>query len=181
MFTALLDTCILWPSLQRDFLLSLAVEDLYRPVWSSAVLAELEIAEARGLRRRGVPAADADRRAGWLIERMRAAFGDAEVTGWEPLDGSYGLPDRDDGHVVAAAVLAGASAVITDNSATSPPTRSPLRSRSSRPTSLPTKPSRSRPLGQSRPWRPSPHGLGAPVSPLGPSRGSSITSSGSTG
>ncbi len=48
---------------------------------------------------------------------MRNAFNDAETTGWEGLNGTYGLPDPDDEHVLAAAVTAGAGAgaIITLN------------------------------------------------------------------
>jgi len=46
---------------------------------------------------------------------MRNAFNDAETTGWEGLNGTYGLPDPDDEHVLAAAVVAGAGAIITLN------------------------------------------------------------------
>ncbi|MGH3734179.1 MAG: PIN domain-containing protein [Micromonosporaceae bacterium] len=115
MFTALLDTCVLWPSLQRDFLLSLAIEGIYRPVWSSAVLDELEYHEALKLTERGVASEEAEARARHLIEMMREHFDDAEVHGWEPLDGTYGLSDPDDEHLVAAAFVAGAGAIVTAN------------------------------------------------------------------
>lgn len=106
---------MLWPSLQRDFLLSLAIEGSYRPLWSSAILAELEEHEALKLIGRGVGSDEARARAIHLIERMRDAFDDAEVAGWEKLAGSYGLPDPDDEHVVAAAEISGAGVIVTDN------------------------------------------------------------------
>lgn len=115
MFAALLDTCVLWPSLQRDFLLSLAVEGMYRPVWSGVVLDELEYEERAKWIRRGEEESEAARRASHLIEQMRRSFNDAEVKGWEGLEGTYGLPDLDDEHLVAAAVVANAGAIITHN------------------------------------------------------------------
>lgn len=115
MFTALLDTCTLWPGLRRDFLLSLAVEGLYRPVWSSVILAELQWHEARKLTTRGTDPTEAAERAAQLVRQMGLAFGDAAVIGWEGLEGSFGLPDPDDEHVLAAALVGGAGAIVTDN------------------------------------------------------------------
>lgn len=56
---------------------------------------------------------------------MRTAFNDAEVHGWEGLEGTYGLPDRDDEHIVAAAAVAGAAAIITFNFRDFPPSSLP--------------------------------------------------------
>ncbi len=81
MFVALLDTSVLWPSLQRDFLLSLAAEGIYRPVWSAQILAELEYEQARKLvARHGLDHSDATQSAARLVATMRSAFDDAEVT-----------------------------------------------------------------------------------------------------
>jgi hypothetical protein len=138
---ALLGTCVLWPSLQRDFLLSTAFEGRYRPVWSSRILEELEYEEARKLVKQS--GLDSQAGVGWvvtsphsdvaaelaarLITTMRSEFEDAEVPGWEPLVGTYGLPDPDDEHVLAAAVIAGAGTLVTSNLSDSPGTRCPLR------------------------------------------------------
>jgi len=156
MFTALLDTCVLWPSLQRDVLLSLAAEGMYRPAWSSVILAELEYEQAAKLTRRGVVPADADHRAAHLIQRMRQAFDDAEITGWEGLEGTYGLPDPDDEHVVAAAVVAVPAPSSPSTPKTSPPRSSPpVWKRSDLPRSPPT-PSPSTRAAHCTPSAPSP-------------------------
>lgn len=115
MFTALLDTCVLWPSVQRDFLLSMAAEGLYRPIWSQAILGELVHAETAKRVTRGADEGQARGAAERLVAQMEWAFDDASVTGWQPLVGSYGLPDPDDEHVVAAAVIGGAGVIVSDN------------------------------------------------------------------
>ncbi len=79
MFAALLDTCTLWPSLRRDVLLSFAAEGLYRPLWSTTVLEELQDAETQKLIRRGISPDTAELRAVKLIANMRHAFDDSEV------------------------------------------------------------------------------------------------------
>lgn len=115
MYVAALDTCVLWPSLQRDFMLSMAVENVYRPVWSDVVLEELVEHEALKLQRRHRHGVDeAEQRAHALIAQMELVFEGATVTDWATVR-PVGLPDVDDEHVVGAAVRAGADVIVTDN------------------------------------------------------------------
>lgn len=134
MFTAVLDTSVLWPSLQRDFLLSLAAEGSYSARWNSAILDELVYHEAKKLIDRGTAEDAAKDAAQRLIDQMSRAFSDALVTEWKPLEGTYGLPDPDDEHVVAAAVMGGAEAIVTANLKHFPASRlpSPIRAVSAR-------------------------------------------------
>lgn len=116
MFAAVLDTCTIYPSVRRDFFLSLAVEGVYRPLWSEAILDELHANEIEKLTGRlDVEHAEAAQRADHLIAQMRIAFPDAIVDGWQALEGSYGLPDINDEHVLAAAHVGGAGALVTEN------------------------------------------------------------------
>lgn len=115
MYAALLDTNTIFPSVRRDFLLSLAVEGLYRPLWSAGVLDELHRVTIRVKIRRGDEEAKAVTYADRLIEQIQKNFDDALVEGSDGLIGTYGLPDPADEHVVAAAVVGGAGTIVTEN------------------------------------------------------------------
>ncbi|HET9689878.1 MAG TPA: PIN domain-containing protein [Acidimicrobiales bacterium] len=108
-YTAVLDTCVLVPVILADTLLRLAEDGLFRPLWSSRIIGEAADAIARV--HPGEPAT----RVAARLEAMNGAFEDALVVGWETVEDTITLPDPDDRHVVAAAVVGRADAIVTAN------------------------------------------------------------------
>ena len=113
MYRAVLDTCALVPGRQRDFLLQLAAEGAYAPLWGSGILVELDYVLARLDAKRGRQNSTAYRKR--LFEQMRRAFPGAEINAPKARDYAYGLSDPDDGHVAHAALLGKADAIVTDD------------------------------------------------------------------
>lgn len=126
MYAAVLDTCVLYPSLQRDFLLSLAAEGSYRPLWSTKILQELRECEQEKLTERaGFTASRAEKAVDHLLDALRASFDDAEVDDWRRYISTIELPDPDDRHVVACAIAGRADAIVTSNLRDFPPSQIP--------------------------------------------------------
>jgi predicted nucleic acid-binding protein len=119
--SAFLDTCVLVPSRARDVLLEVASVGVFRPLWSSEILAELERTLRRLLARRDAACDEIDVYLARLFQQMEAAFPDALVTGWESLVDTVQLPDPGDRHVVAAARAGRADVIVTDNLSHFPP------------------------------------------------------------
>jgi hypothetical protein len=112
-YRAVLDTCALVPGLQRDFLLQLAAEGAYAPVWGSGILFELDYVLERLDAKRGL-GASGQRRARLFVQ-MNAAFPGALVDAPKDASYDYGLADPDDGHVAHAALIGRADAIVTDD------------------------------------------------------------------
>jgi len=105
---ALLDTCVIYPTVMRQMLLGVAVRGGFTPLWSARIVAEWQRAAER-LGPEG--AAQAALEAGWL----RRDWPRAEVT-WPPaLAARLWLPDPADIHVLAAAVAGSADVIVTLN------------------------------------------------------------------
>lgn len=115
MFVALLDTAVLWPDLQRDYLLSLAAVGVYRVIWSDAILDEVHYTQVDKHIRHGFTQKQAEEKADHLIAQMRTHFPDSSIHGWERLEGTFGLSDPDDEHVLAAAVVGQAGVIVTND------------------------------------------------------------------
>ncbi|EEJ54856.1 toxin-antitoxin system, toxin component, PIN family [Mobiluncus mulieris ATCC 35239] len=121
MFSAVLDTSVLYPSLLRDVLLELAWEKVYRPVWSDRILQELDAVIRR--RHSHQTDMDVDSYITRLISRMNKAFPDALTADVRELE--LDLPDPKDVHVVACAEAGHAEAIITRNLKDFPPAALP--------------------------------------------------------
>jgi predicted nucleic acid-binding protein len=109
MFTVLLDACVLVPNALCDTLLRLAEQGFYRPLWSERILDEVQLAVQRVH-----PALDPSR-IQRRVDAMKSAFEDAMVTGWEATCAGLDLPDPDDRHVLAAAIVGGGQSLVTFN------------------------------------------------------------------
>ena len=103
-----LDACVLVNAALRDTLLRIAEPPrLYLPRWSQEIMDETvrTLEQKLGLSRQ---------QTSYLVDQMTEYFPDCWIEGYEPLIASM-TNDIKDRHVVAAAVRAGAEAIVTFN------------------------------------------------------------------
>lgn len=118
-YTAFIDACTLVSVWRRNLLLTLAEAEFFRVRWSHKVMEETERAIARLLEERGLT--DSAARARGSVANMKAAFPEALVEDFDLFETmTYGLPDKNDEHVLAAAIKTQAQALVTENLADFP-------------------------------------------------------------
>lgn len=99
---AVLDACVLYPTVLREILSDCAAAGLYQPVWSQRILDEWRHAADR----HGIPA-------GVEIALLTDRFAQAMTSPHQVL--GVDLPDPADLHVAEAALSAGAQVIVTAN------------------------------------------------------------------
>jgi hypothetical protein len=107
-FVALFDANVLFPFRVRDALFRFTEQGLFRARWSNDILNEWTsrlLAEKPHLRE-SIES---------QLEAMKGAFPEAIVSGYRHLIPSLTLPDADDRHVLAAAIVCGAQNIVTEN------------------------------------------------------------------
>ncbi len=104
----LLDACVLYPTLLRQLLIGAAQQGLYTPLWSPGILDEWRHAAARA---GPVEAALTDAE----IASLTLEFPHSSTELPEASTDGLSLPDPDDVHVLAAALVAQADSLLTLN------------------------------------------------------------------
>jgi predicted nucleic acid-binding protein len=105
---AVLDACVLYPTVLREILHGAGAEGLYQPVFSDRILREWVLATAKlG------PAAPAIAEGEAAL--LRAAFPRGLVREHPEIEARLLLPDLNDRHVLATAIASGADAIVTFN------------------------------------------------------------------
>lgn len=105
---AVLDTCVIYPTVMREMLLGAAKLGHFTPVWSARILEEW----ARAARKLG-PVGEAQARA--EIALVQAKWPKAEFPAVTNVEQRLWLPDAADIHVLATAVASSADVIVTVN------------------------------------------------------------------
>ncbi len=108
-YIVLFDANVLYPAPMRDLLLQLAVTDIFRARWTADIHREWTDALLLNQPCR-------DRAAlGRTRDKMDTATRDCLVTCYHSLIPSLQLPDPDDRHILAAAIVGRCDAIVTQN------------------------------------------------------------------
>jgi len=108
-FTAIFDANVLFSMTITDIALEAAQADFFRPRWSADIHDEW----IRNLLKKNDKHDRA--RIDYRRKTMDSAFPDALVAGYEDLVHVLDLPDQDDRHVLAAAIVGNADVIVTKN------------------------------------------------------------------
>ena len=105
---AVLDACVLFPTVLREILLGVAGKGIYEPLWSDRILREWVRATAKlG------PEAAMEAEAQATLARL--AFPSAMQREQPNIEARLYLPDPNDVHVLAVAIASHADAIVTFN------------------------------------------------------------------
>lgn len=108
-YTVLFDANVLYPAPMRDALMQLAVTDLFKAKWTADIHREWIDALLRNEPQPDRAALEPTR------DMMDRVTRDCLVTGYEALIPALSLPDPNDRHVLAAAIVGRCDAIVTQN------------------------------------------------------------------
>ena len=108
-FIVVYDACVFYPAPLRDLLIRLAMTRRFRARWTTKIHEEW----TRNLlaNRKDLTQQQLDR----AVANINKAVEDCLINGYEHLIEGLKLPDPNDPHVLAAAIRAGAAAIVTMN------------------------------------------------------------------
>lgn len=105
---AVLDACVLFPTVLREILLGVAARGLYEPIWSDRILEEWTRATAK-------LGPGAQVQAEGEAALARAGFPKACQRAQPDIEARLALPDPNDDHVLAVAIASHADCIVTFN------------------------------------------------------------------
>ena len=114
--TALFDACVLYPQTLRDLLLNLARTGLFHARWTDLINAEW----TRKLLEKNPGKAD---RVARTLALVNQSVEECLISGYEDVIPTLQLPDSDDRHILAAAIVGGVDVIVTLNLDDFPPER----------------------------------------------------------